>query len=280
MADFVQKTVNKTAVRDLAVPIATVTSFNTLIESIIADNPFGCVGYTGSDGQPVAAVIRNREHYTVKVNFLDGEGKRVGNVSLLSPTIAAFEANAAAVMGNAALETAMGGEAVRNGPGPCSITAGLPRNSGTCCEDQTVREGAGSDSTCTDRETHLSLSTKVQQNTNTVPGTGSGVGACAGVCEIRNVGIDLMTSSPGGGNTNQTPFNRHLSDITCYNMLKTGAKREPVLQEPLPGILDHRTFSRTDNQKSERDSAVPAVPYCNGPGRIRTGDLRRVRATS
>ncbi|KUK60414.1 MAG: Uncharacterized protein XD82_1616, partial [Methanoculleus marisnigri] len=32
MADFVQKTVNKTAVRDLAVPIATVTSFNNLIE--------------------------------------------------------------------------------------------------------------------------------------------------------------------------------------------------------------------------------------------------------
>ena len=54
MADFVQKAVNKTAVRDLAVPIATVTSFNTLIESVITDNPFGCVGYTGSDGQLVA----------------------------------------------------------------------------------------------------------------------------------------------------------------------------------------------------------------------------------
>ncbi|HNT08983.1 MULTISPECIES: hypothetical protein [unclassified Methanoculleus] len=71
MADFVQKTVNKTAVRDLAVPIADVTSLNTLIESVIADNPFGCVGYTGADGQPVAAVIRNREHYTAKVDFID-----------------------------------------------------------------------------------------------------------------------------------------------------------------------------------------------------------------
>ena len=117
MADFVQKTVNKTAVRDLAVPIADVTLFNTLIESVIADNPFGCVGYTGSDGVPVDPVIRNREHYTAKVNFLDGEGKRVGNVSLQSPTIAAFEANAAEVLANAALATAMGGEAVRNGPG-------------------------------------------------------------------------------------------------------------------------------------------------------------------
>jgi len=117
MADFVQKTVNKTAVRDLTTPIADVTSFNNLIESVIDDNPFGCVGYTGSDGQPVAAVVRNREHYTAKVNFLNGEGKRVGNVSLQSPTIAAFQANAAAVMGNAALAAAMGGEAVRNFPG-------------------------------------------------------------------------------------------------------------------------------------------------------------------
>ena len=114
MADFVQKTVNKTAVRDLAVPIADVTSFDNLIETIIDDNPFGCVGYTGSDGQPVAAVVRNREHYTAKVDFLNGEGKRVGTVSLQSPSIAAFNANAAAVMGNAALATAMGGDAERN----------------------------------------------------------------------------------------------------------------------------------------------------------------------
>ena len=114
MADFVQKTVNKTAVRDLAVPIADVTSFNTLVQTVIDDNPFGCVGYTGSDGQPVAAVVRSREHYTAKVDFIDGEGKRVGNVSLQSPSIAAFNANAAEALANAALETAMGGDAERN----------------------------------------------------------------------------------------------------------------------------------------------------------------------
>ncbi|PKL62679.1 MAG: hypothetical protein CVV31_04850 [Methanomicrobiales archaeon HGW-Methanomicrobiales-2] len=33
------------------------------------------------------------ENYTAKVNILDGDGKRVGTVSLQSPTIAAFEAN-------------------------------------------------------------------------------------------------------------------------------------------------------------------------------------------
>jgi hypothetical protein len=65
MADFIQTTVNKTALRDLTVPIADVTSFNTLVESIIADNPFGCVGYTTKAGQTIAPVIKNREHYTL-----------------------------------------------------------------------------------------------------------------------------------------------------------------------------------------------------------------------
>ena len=76
MADFVQKTVNKTAVRDLAVPIADVTSFDNLIETIIEDNPFGCVGYTA---KAIAPVIRNREHYTARVNFVNSAGQAVGH---------------------------------------------------------------------------------------------------------------------------------------------------------------------------------------------------------
>ena len=115
MADFVQKTVNKTAVRDLTVPIADVTSFNALVQAVIDDNPFGCVEHTDADGVLVAPVIRNREHYTAKVNFVDeATGKRVGTVSLQSPTIAAFNANAAEALDNAALEAAMGGVAERN----------------------------------------------------------------------------------------------------------------------------------------------------------------------
>ena len=107
MADFVQKTANKTAVRDLAVPIADISAFDTLVESVIDDNPFGCVGYTGSDGVAVPAVVRNREHYTAKVDFIDGEGKRIGTASLQSPSIATFNANAAEVLANTALATAM-----------------------------------------------------------------------------------------------------------------------------------------------------------------------------
>jgi len=59
---------------------------------VIDDNPFGCVGYTTKAGE---TIIRNREHYTAKVNFING------NVSLQSPTTAAFEANAAEALANA-----------------------------------------------------------------------------------------------------------------------------------------------------------------------------------
>ena len=48
------------------------------------------------------------------MNFLDGAGKRVGTVSLQSPSIAAFNANAAEVLDNTPLAAAMGGVAERN----------------------------------------------------------------------------------------------------------------------------------------------------------------------
>ncbi len=54
MADFVEKTVNKTAIRDLAIPIPNVEAFNTIIESIIDDNPFDCIGYV-KDGVEMPA---------------------------------------------------------------------------------------------------------------------------------------------------------------------------------------------------------------------------------
>ena len=112
MADFVEKTVSKSAVRDLAIPIPNVGAFNTIIESIIDDNPFDCVDYV-KDGEEMLAVVRHREHYTAKVNFVNA-GKKVGAVSLLSPTIAAFEANATAMLGNTAVANAMGGDAYRD----------------------------------------------------------------------------------------------------------------------------------------------------------------------
>ena len=112
MADFIEKTVNKTAVRDLAIQIPNVGAFDDLIEMVIDDNPFDCIEYV-KNGVEMPAVCRHREHYTAKVNFINA-GKKVGAVSLQSPTIAAFEANAAAVLANTAIESAMGGTAHRD----------------------------------------------------------------------------------------------------------------------------------------------------------------------
>ncbi len=131
-----------------------------------------------------------------------------------------------------------------DGPGPCNIAAGLPQDSSTGCNNQTAGEGAGSDSTCTDREMRLSLSTKVQQNTHTVPGIGSGVGECAGVCDIRNAGNVPKIPLSGGANMNRAPIHPHLGGIACCDALKTGAKGGGVPQESLSGVLDHREFSR------------------------------------
>ena len=64
------------------------------------------------------------------------------------------------------------------------------------------------------------------------------------VCEIRNAGSDLPIRLPVGGNQDQAPQHRPLSGIAGCNPLKTGAKRGSVLQEPLLGVLDHRTFAR------------------------------------
>jgi len=45
MADFVQYSRTKSAIRELATPIASVSVFNVIVQSVITDNPFGCVAY-------------------------------------------------------------------------------------------------------------------------------------------------------------------------------------------------------------------------------------------
>ncbi len=113
MADFVQSTVTKTAVRELANQIADVTTFNTIVQSVITDNPFACVSYMTA-GQTHDPVEKTKEEYTVKVVYQDTEAKTVGNDSSRFSTIDGFTAGAAALAASAALITAHGGTAVRD----------------------------------------------------------------------------------------------------------------------------------------------------------------------
>ncbi|MDO8871479.1 MAG: hypothetical protein Q7V05_01950 [Methanoregula sp.] len=113
MADFVQSNVTKSAVRELASPIADVATFNTIVQSVITDNPFACVSYMTA-GVTHDPVEKTREGYTVKIVYQDTEAKTVGSLSDKFATLAGFDAGATAILADTALSTAHGGTAVRD----------------------------------------------------------------------------------------------------------------------------------------------------------------------
>jgi len=115
MADFVQKTVVKSAVRKLATPIENVAAFNTIVQSVLTDNPFACTAYE-SAGVNHAPVEKSKENYVAKVVYQDGQAKTVGTDSSKFNTIAGFNAGATALLNNTALATAHGGTPIRDTP--------------------------------------------------------------------------------------------------------------------------------------------------------------------
>ncbi len=87
MGDFVQKSIVKTAVRELTTPIADVTTFNTLVAGIISGNQWNCTAYEiGAVAQP--AVAKTREGYTARIEYEDNEAKVIGYVNVRAPTVA------------------------------------------------------------------------------------------------------------------------------------------------------------------------------------------------
>jgi hypothetical protein len=113
MADFIETSNTKTAIRELTSPIASVAAFDAIIADVLATNPWGCVDYV-QGGVTYDGVAKNRESYTVRVTYEDGEGSSVGTITARAPSVAAFDGTALEIMGNAALATAMGGTPVRD----------------------------------------------------------------------------------------------------------------------------------------------------------------------
>ncbi len=113
MADFAQKTNIKSAVRKLADPITDVAAFNTIVQSVITTNPFGCVSYmtAGVNHQPVE---KSREAYTAKFVYQDSDANRTGSGSESYNTMAGFTVGITAMLANTANNTAHGGSAVHD----------------------------------------------------------------------------------------------------------------------------------------------------------------------
>ena len=111
MADFVEKSNTKTAVRELAAPIADVNAFAGIIQGVLDTNPFGCTPYE-SGGIIQEPVVANREAYTSRILYEDDEAKTIGQISARANSVAGFNANITEILANTALATAMGGSPV------------------------------------------------------------------------------------------------------------------------------------------------------------------------
>ena len=110
MADFVAKSTVKSAERVLATPFASKAAMNTIIGTILADNPWGCTPYL-SGGENLPAVQKSAENYTGTVIYENNDGKQVGRISIRAPSSGAFDTTIANILANEALETSIGGVA-------------------------------------------------------------------------------------------------------------------------------------------------------------------------
>lgn len=88
MADFTQKTVVKSAVRELANPIADYTTFNTIVQDVLDDNPWGCTAYE-SGGVSHPAVETSKEAYAATIIYENAEAKTIGQIPVKGPIMAA-----------------------------------------------------------------------------------------------------------------------------------------------------------------------------------------------
>ena len=113
MADFVQKNVTKTAVRELTSPIEDVVSFTGIVQNILTNNPFGCVPYVQS-GVQHSAVEKTHEQYTARVIYESTDGKELGEFVVRCPTVAAFDSIAARILADSQNAGDMGGAGHRD----------------------------------------------------------------------------------------------------------------------------------------------------------------------
>jgi len=111
MADFVQKSVTKTAVRVLTAPVANAAAIKTIADNVVSTNPFGCTSYEvgGVTMDPVAIT---KQTYGTQILYEDDDAKTVGSVSIRAPTTAAFATMKSEVLADEEMTTAMGGDPV------------------------------------------------------------------------------------------------------------------------------------------------------------------------
>jgi len=107
MGDFTQKSVVKSAVRNLAAPIADYAAFNALIQDVLDNNPWGCTAYE-SAGVAKPAVEKSKEAYAATIVYENSEAKTVGSIPVRGPSMTAVNTAVTQITGIAAITTGMG----------------------------------------------------------------------------------------------------------------------------------------------------------------------------
>ena len=112
-SNFEQDAQGKIVIRELANPIADVSTFNLIVQSVITDNPFSCVGYT-SDGNNHAPIEKIKEVYTARILYKDNNANIVSTSEETFNSSADYKSGVAAILANTQLAISQGGIAIHD----------------------------------------------------------------------------------------------------------------------------------------------------------------------
>jgi hypothetical protein len=95
-SDLGQDAQEKIVIRELANPIADVSTFNMIVQSVITDNLFACVGYT-SNGKTHDPIEKIKEVYTARILYKDNNGSIVDTREVTFNSYAEYESGITAI---------------------------------------------------------------------------------------------------------------------------------------------------------------------------------------
>jgi hypothetical protein len=106
--DYGQDSQDKIVIREFTNPIPSVSAFNLIVQSVITDNPYACVGYT-ADGENHDPVEKTNEAYTAQIFYKDNNGNIVGTTEIIYNSSAEYESGVASIPINTKSTASQGG---------------------------------------------------------------------------------------------------------------------------------------------------------------------------
>lgn len=101
MRYFKPKPGTKSAVHILKKPFPDIVAFDTIIRTLLLDNPLGCISYMcAKRNHPPLEIVR--EMYTAKFVYLNTEGKQIGTGLDRYDSVEGYQAGIVAVISNMA----------------------------------------------------------------------------------------------------------------------------------------------------------------------------------